>query len=206
MTPPFAQVVLALSDALNRRDLTFPQFGLAAFLALDADWRTGEAVYTLRALTDAVAWPWGPDKLLDDLKALRRAGWIEFDSRQGQRKPYVFRVTTKLVRGRAASGATSDRNPPSPPEVSSGDRKLDNPEGDGAEPDRAHVRPPAAGSPKTRPDETRPDPPTVGSSPRVAPCEDCGREEEVYPYPASGRLFCVTCSAHRLSTRRHAAS
>jgi hypothetical protein len=43
-----------------------------------------------------VRWEWGDDTLLRDLKTLR-PDWFDFESKAGQRRPYLFRLTGLAV-------------------------------------------------------------------------------------------------------------
>lgn len=117
----YAQVPQRVREALLLGDLSFVQLGIAVFLCLAADYRTRTYTGTLRTISDALQWERGLDKLGRDLAALRDDNWIDFEVSQGQRKPYVIRLTGLLVEGTSAS--TSAADPPSRAEVTSAQRK-----------------------------------------------------------------------------------
>lgn len=114
----FARVPFRVHAALRRGDLTLAGFAIVAFLA-EEDFSDGEAVYTLRALIDALQWPWSADTLWRELRRLRSGGWIEFESKPGQRRPYVFRLTA------AARVADASR----PPQDLRADLRTEGPSG-----------------------------------------------------------------------------
>jgi hypothetical protein len=108
-TETFFQVPHRVIQALNRGELTFPQFGLLCFLTGATDYRTREAVFSLRALQDGCRWDRGSDWLRKNLIELRELGWIQYDSRAGQQRPYVIRLRRAAVDGATAVSTTSDQ-------------------------------------------------------------------------------------------------
>lgn len=104
---PHGRFPRRLLDALRAHRLTDTQGGLAMFLCGRADYTTGTYVGTLRMIIDEFNWKHGDDKLRRDLALLKREGWIDFDVRERQRKPWEIRLTGLLVRPSAASTAAS---------------------------------------------------------------------------------------------------
>lgn len=141
-------------DALRRADINPRQFLLGCFLAGEVDFETGEVALTLGALGDGLGWEWSEDTLLRDLKALRPA-WVDFETKQGQRSPYLFRLTGLAVGIGAELPADFRRETPSGAEVTSELRKSGPPAKSQPERDPARSEPPPSGSPKKRRDETR---------------------------------------------------
>jgi len=151
----FAQVPKRVTKALLLGDLTFDQFGVAAFLCLAADYRTDTFTGTLGTIKDALQWGRSRDKLGRDLDALKARGWINFDVQQGQRKPYVIRLTGLLPEPTSAttspatspftSPATSAGTPPLAAEVTSARRKSAKPTNPDSMPSGELVRLPRAG-------------------------------------------------------------
>lgn len=90
---PFFMIVLRALDALKARELSFRAFGLLAFLCGEADFRTGKVTMSLRAMSDTVGWDGTTDWLRKNLRLLRDGGWIAYESRPGQQKPYVITLT-----------------------------------------------------------------------------------------------------------------
>lgn len=88
-----------------RGELTFPQFALCAYLVLAKDDRD-EVATTLSGLAEAIGWPQSLDSLLRAAQALRNAGWLDYESKTGQRKPYVIRLTGLLVETSDTTSAT----------------------------------------------------------------------------------------------------
>jgi hypothetical protein len=155
MSEPFVSIPRRFYAAHQRGDLNGRQFLLGCYLAGAIDFRTGEVALTTRALEDGIGWEWSRDTLLRDLKKLR-ADWIDFETKQGQRERHVFRLTGLRVGDDEGSLPPDFRTAnPSPAEVTSDVRKLEQdatpqPEGD---PDPSQS--PQCGSPKKRREEKR---------------------------------------------------
>jgi hypothetical protein len=88
----YFEVPRRFHDATRRGEVNGRQYLLGCYLAGEVHFQTGEVSLTLRALADGCDWQWSEDTLLRDLRALRPA-WIDFEVGQGQRQPYVFRLT-----------------------------------------------------------------------------------------------------------------
>jgi hypothetical protein len=150
----FTRIPRRFHDALRRDDVNARQYLLGCYLAGEVDFRTGEIALTLDALTDGVGWDWSQDTLLRDLKALRPT-WLDFETRQGQRRPYVFRLTGLRIRAEAEPPHDFRTETPSPAEVTSKLRMSEQPTNPPRERVSAPPQPPPSGSPKTRTDEKR---------------------------------------------------
>jgi hypothetical protein len=152
---PFVRQPRRFHDALRCDDVNHRQFLLGCFLAGEIDFRTGVVALTLRALSDGIGWEWSEDTLLRDLKALRPA-WIDFEAKQGQRSPYVFRLTGLAVAGESETARLPHdfrTETPSPAEVTPRLRKLEQSTSPEAERDHALSETSFSGSPKKRTDE-----------------------------------------------------
>lgn len=116
----FGRVPLRLIDALKRREVTFDGFAIVAFFCSEC-WRSGnhEAIYTFAGLSDALDYPKSLDALSRHLKRLRPE-WIDFETKQGQRTPVVFRLTGALIE----SVSTSFVEDGSDAEVAAEERRL----------------------------------------------------------------------------------
>lgn len=149
----YVQVPRRFYDALARGEITGRQFRLGCHLAGAVHWKTGEVSLTLRALADGCDWTWSEDTLLRDLRALRPA-WIEFEVGQGQRRPYVFRLTGLRRREEGEPPLDFRTETPSPAEVTPTLRKLDEAGPRQPERDSPDPLPASGGSPKKRREET----------------------------------------------------
>lgn len=99
----FGRVPLRFQEALRRGEISFEQFGIGAFLAVECFMSaTGAATYTLTGLREALAYRKQRDALRRNLEALRPA-WIEFDVRERQRKAITFRLTGLAVESPTAA-------------------------------------------------------------------------------------------------------
>jgi hypothetical protein len=105
MTEPFDKLPRRLADKVECGDLTLHDLGLLAFIRARVNWRTGEYAATIQELKRASRWPGGREYLRQRLHVLRGAGELSFDSQQGQRRPWVFRVPSE---GRPRIGTTSN--------------------------------------------------------------------------------------------------
>lgn len=105
--PPFRMVPLIFIDACSTGEMNERQFFLGCFILRYASYKTGELSLTLGELRQRSGYKLSPDSLLNDLKALRRQAWIDFESKQGQRTPYKFR-TTGLAPERAEQPLPND--------------------------------------------------------------------------------------------------
>lgn len=103
----FFRVPYRVLRALNRGDITFTQFGLLCFLVGAVDFRTGEAILSLRAIQDGCRWERSGDWLRKNLLALRESEWIDYDSKAGQQRPYVIRLRDAAVDGETPVSSTS---------------------------------------------------------------------------------------------------
>jgi hypothetical protein len=150
----FTPIPRRFHDALRRGDVNARQFLLGCYIAGEVDFRTGEVALTLDAVIGGVGWEWSEDTLLRDLKALRTV-WIDFETRQGQRRPYVFRLTG-LARASEADRTHDFRTETlSRAEVTSPVRKSERPANPQPERSRVRSQPPLSESPKKRRDEKR---------------------------------------------------
>ena len=115
MTEAFVMVPRRVFEAFQRGDLGYHEFALVVFLIGAVDRRTGVAKFTVAELARALQWEWSDNWLWRQLGALRTKGWIDFESKPGQRKPYAIRLAAAVVRDEATSerplsdlGLTSD--------------------------------------------------------------------------------------------------
>lgn len=96
---------LRVCEALERADLDFNGYALVSFFVDRIDAKilsggTNEVALTLEALAETITWPLGREALRQKLHELRRAGWIDFDDlKQGQRRPWVFRLGRAAIDG-----------------------------------------------------------------------------------------------------------
>jgi hypothetical protein len=86
-------------DALERGDLNFAEFGLLCWLECRANHRKTppEFTGTLNTIADAVDWQETDEWLRQCLVRLRDGGWIDYEVRPGQRKPFVIRLLASQV-------------------------------------------------------------------------------------------------------------
>ena len=113
----FARVPVRLLDDVQAGRLPFAAVALFAFLHARRNLRTNVLVRTLSVLADETSYPHGHEQLRRELRALREAGWIDFDVRPGQRRPWEITVRhgAELAPARATaanSDPTSTRPPP----------------------------------------------------------------------------------------------
>ena len=106
-------------EALKRDELSLAQFSIIAFLCAEADYETGVATLTLRALKDGMRWKQSPDWLLKNLRSLRASGWVSYESRDGQQTPYVIKLTGAAVLRDSTKEQISEPEVPSRSEVTS---------------------------------------------------------------------------------------
>jgi hypothetical protein len=110
-TDLYAPLPYRVRDALRRGDLTFDQFAILAYLTGAADHRSHEITVTVGSLADGLQWPHSDDKLRRDLKAVKDGGWIDYEVRERQRRPYVIRLTGALRRPSTVATAARDTPP-----------------------------------------------------------------------------------------------
>jgi hypothetical protein len=106
----FGRVPLRFFDALNRGEITFRQFAIGCALAIECFPR-GEAAHTVRALRDRLGYASSADSLREDLVALK-PDWIDFEVKERQRAPYVFRLTGLAIASTAAGTEPRPRQSP----------------------------------------------------------------------------------------------
>lgn len=112
----------SVSEALTGDDLDFNSHGVLTFLIGAVNWKTGVYRGTIRRLAEDVGWERSEDYLRKALVKLRTGGWIEYESKPGQRSAYVIRLGQRVKEGQRNPRAyrrTSDSEPPSQSEVSS---------------------------------------------------------------------------------------
>jgi hypothetical protein len=123
--PPFdlfGPVPLRFLDALHRWEVTYDQFALGAYLCAECYRHNGESIQTTMGLKNACQYPKSPDSLRHDLRALRTAGWIDYEMEERQRRPFTIRLTgLDVQKHTAASGEglapqTRDQIPQSAPQ------------------------------------------------------------------------------------------
>jgi hypothetical protein len=119
-------VPVRLLLAVERGELQWDDLAVLGYLHLKS-YEHGECAMTLAALLEMMGW----DRKREDtlgriLKGLRDSGWLDFESRRGQRKPYVFRLTGAAI-GTAGPDlrTTSAPDPPSRAEVTSAERRSE---------------------------------------------------------------------------------
>jgi hypothetical protein len=110
VTIRYGRIPYAVADALERGELSFSQYGILCFLECRANHklRPPQAVHSLAGLADALEWPWTNEKLRQDLHALKRDGWIDFESSAGKRSKYVL----QLKRASLVGGSLEVEGPP----------------------------------------------------------------------------------------------
>jgi hypothetical protein len=89
---PFAMFPHRFLDAEMRGELSERQAKLCRYIVQHASQEKAVAKLSLAQIAAGVGWQESEDTLLRELKALRPA-WINFESKQGQRGPYVIRLT-----------------------------------------------------------------------------------------------------------------
>lgn len=155
---PFWQTPNRFRDALLRREINLRQFAIGCFLAAAVDYRTGEATYTLAALAEGLRWKLTKkteQTLRNDLRGLRPT-WIDYEVRQGQQGPYVFRLTGLTLGGqRSPNHATSKKEPLPDFEVTSKPETAERPASPQPPPDPPPSQLQSGATPKTRRDKTR---------------------------------------------------
>jgi hypothetical protein len=96
---PFDPVPAALLRALRNRLVSRDEFCALAYLyarATNRSARTWVVTITLAQLGEAIAWEHSAEWLRQMLVRLRSKGWIAYESRSGQRKPYDIRLLWEL--------------------------------------------------------------------------------------------------------------
>ena len=86
--------------ALKWGEVTYEMFVVGSFLSRNADHRTKTYTGTLDEIATGVKWRKSPDTLGRVLDALKTGKWVEFERRQGQRRPYEIRLTGLLRQAR----------------------------------------------------------------------------------------------------------
>jgi hypothetical protein len=113
------------TEALERREITLQDFGLAAFIRAKVDHRTGSYIATLGDLQGASGFPGKTtENLRQRLGLLKKAGLTCFDDpKPGQRAPWIFRhpvapeppndlrVTSKLAAPSQLEVTAKDKTP-----------------------------------------------------------------------------------------------
>jgi hypothetical protein len=87
-----------LGEPLADRDLRPEDIGIL-FVLIGAERRSGRARFMLRGLAHATGWYQSEKSLHRRLERLSELGYISFESSQGKRTPYDFRVTEGAVEG-----------------------------------------------------------------------------------------------------------
>jgi len=125
----YAKLPRSVLTALERAELTTNEFAVLVYLIGKFDYITSDHSATLRTLADSLRWERTDDYLRKILGSLQDKKWVKFESKQGQRNPYLFRPGSRLP-GRDlgstsddtsddTSDTTSDSDPPSQSEVTS---------------------------------------------------------------------------------------
>lgn len=97
----FAAVPLRLGEMLRRGELTTLEFAAVCYLIGAADYESREYVCTFRSLADEIRYTPKDDRTLRRaMQRLRALGLIDFETSQGQRDPFVVRISA-ADRGRA---------------------------------------------------------------------------------------------------------
>jgi hypothetical protein len=120
----FAKLPRALAQATAEAQLDVYDLGILAFIIAASDWRTNQYVSpSLRALKDNLDWPYKEDSLRKRLVRLRELTWLEFESTQGKRTAYLFRLGQRYYDSMILLplDSTSARIPPFRTEVTSDD-------------------------------------------------------------------------------------
>jgi hypothetical protein len=107
----FTMVPNRFVDAVLRGELTERQARLCLYIARHAHQGKGVAKRSLANIAADLQWGKSPDTLMRELKEL--GYWFEFDSKQGQRTPYLFRLTGLSVR-RVGDELSPDERKPEP--------------------------------------------------------------------------------------------
>lgn len=90
----FAAVPVRLHEMLRRGELTTLEFAAVCYLVGAADYETREYVCTYRSLADEIRYTSKDDRTLRRaMQRLRALGLVAFETSQGQRDPFVVRVT-----------------------------------------------------------------------------------------------------------------
>jgi hypothetical protein len=120
--PGWEKLPRSVSEALTACEIDFAEHGLLTFLVGAINWQTGVYRGTLARLAEEVGWEHSQDWLRRKLLRLREDGWIEYESKAGQRSAYVIRLGVRVREGqrnRPAPGLSSDSLPRVRSEVSS---------------------------------------------------------------------------------------
>src|SRR6266567_4745854 len=96
-SPGFAMLPRYLAELLQRDELSFDQFALLAYLLAVSNYRTQTYSRTLRGLHDEMCWRKSESQLGKVLQELRDLGFIAYESKRGQRKPYLIRLMPQLL-------------------------------------------------------------------------------------------------------------
>jgi hypothetical protein len=92
----FAMFPNRFIDAEMRGELSERQAKLCRYIVRHGSQEKREARLTLAAIRDGVRWEGSDSTLQRELRSLRPA-WIDYASNQGQRRPYVIRLTGLAV-------------------------------------------------------------------------------------------------------------
>src|SRR5687768_11908791 len=93
LTDRFGAVPLRLLWALERGDVGLDEFAVGAYLVCKVDHETRELAVTVTSLAESLSWQKTERALKRALANLREGGWVTYDVRPGQRRPYVIRLT-----------------------------------------------------------------------------------------------------------------
>ena len=77
--------------------MSFAGLGVVTFLIGECFRGQGRAIYGIGALREAMGFPQSRETLRKELRQLKSDGWIDFDVRERQRKPYVFELGLRLT-------------------------------------------------------------------------------------------------------------
>src|SRR4051794_29295596 len=111
----FTRIPQRLVTALERGEISYAAFAVTCFLAMKADYQTGELAITLNALRDALQFRGDERTLSRALHEAADAGLIALTVRRGQRRPMLIRIDGATV----ISGCDLVNEPPLGGEVTS---------------------------------------------------------------------------------------
>jgi hypothetical protein len=100
----FEKLPREAAEALRRGELSFKSHGLLTYIIGSIDWKRGDYARKLTALMEDVDWEWTDQHLRNELADLKSAGWIDFESKQGQRSPYCFRLGRRILEALTSGG------------------------------------------------------------------------------------------------------
>jgi hypothetical protein len=92
----FERLPRDVAESLRRDEISFRQHGLLTYIIGSIDWTRGDLARKLEVLHVEIDFRDSVETLRTDLDHLRKLEWLEYESKQGQRSPYCFRLGPRV--------------------------------------------------------------------------------------------------------------